>query len=60
VRGEDAVELVEVAGVVGDQGPRPHHRLVAVERRPGPVIGRQRPEEARQAPRVARLVQRVA
>jgi len=40
VRGEDAVELVEVAGVVGDQGPRPHHRLVPVERRQRPTRDR--------------------
>jgi len=60
VRGKDAVELVVLSGVVGDDGACSQHRLVTLELGRRPRVRRQRPQEPRQAARVARLLKGVA
>lgn len=57
---QDVVEFTEIAGVEGDDGPGPQHRLVLVEDLAGRRRNGQRPEEAAQALHVPALLQSLA
>ena len=57
---QDLVEVLEVAGVEGDERARSQHRLVPVERLAGGRVDGQRPEEAAESLDVSALLQRLA
>ena len=54
---KDLIQVLEVAGVEGDEGARPEHRLVSVEGLAGRRVDRQGPEEATESLDVAALLQ---
>jgi len=57
---DDVVELFEVAGMEGHQGPSPQHRLVLVERVTRGRMNRKRPEEPAESFDVAAVLEGLA